>query len=302
VQAIAKFIKKIIGKIRNFGQAVLEKGKQLLGIGKKVNFSDGQESHQLSIKLQGARATVMVASGSPTPVRERLNEWKSNKNKPEGTQPLIAQADNLFSQIDKKAAPLATKIENKTPFNAEDKRTSEAIEALEEQLAPVLAQLFEKYGEAGLSDEQRTQVTSTLTGLANAATTAAKNLTESDYSAKERVQFKDKGRGFGAYRAAFGKKAHEQLARRGAANKTITDLNIDVVYAGIKGPDFAYKSGYWWDLTSANKWPEHVAKYTNYGQGTLIPYPADAWQFPAWFFALRGEEGETSEGDKGELE
>ncbi|MFL7795190.1 MAG: DUF4157 domain-containing protein, partial [Anaerolineae bacterium] len=95
VQMVAGFIRKIVGKVKDFGSAALEKGKGLLGfgeqeeegeeesefgdgqIGKAVSFNADGEGHRLWVDVQGTQATLKVASDSPMSVLDRLVDWES---------------------------------------------------------------------------------------------------------------------------------------------------------------------------------------------------------------------------------
>jgi hypothetical protein len=169
VQMVAGFIKKIVGKIKNFGSAALEKGKGMLGlgkdgeegdesgdgqIGKPVSFSADKEGHKLWVDVKGTQATLKVASDTPMSVEDRLKVWESklstlDDDKRSKAQGLIGQARSLLSSADQKGDMLAQKMQGGKSQSDGDAlvKADDALESEEETLAKVLKQLFETFGE-----------------------------------------------------------------------------------------------------------------------------------------------------------
>lgn len=162
---------------------LIEKGKALLAavglggkdkdkkgepadVGQKVPFTAEGESHNLWIKVEGTNAVLWVASDKPMTIEDRLDEWavratKLDDKKGEGgesprakAQGLIAQARPLVSVTDKTAEDIVRKSQaaNEVKEGATPAAPSDAAQGVlsdeEHQLADILRQLFELFGES----------------------------------------------------------------------------------------------------------------------------------------------------------
>jgi hypothetical protein len=159
VQMVAKFIKKIIGKIKNG----IESLKNKLGfgqkpgdgeIGKTVTFSAGEESHKLWVNVQGTTATLMMAS-TPMSVEERLAGWEarladlSEEKRPEA-KGLIDQARAQLTKTDQEGDTLAQEQTAENAKAAEDLETKdEALESDEDALARILTSILNIFVDEG---------------------------------------------------------------------------------------------------------------------------------------------------------
>jgi hypothetical protein len=136
-----------------------DKGKEKAGaggVGERVPFSGGGESHTLYIDVSGASATVMVASHPMTlahwldGLQEKLAELAED-DRPKATS-LLGQARDQLSKTDlaadKEAAAIqASKTESAEPNAPPAAGGNEVVVDDETQLAGVLAQLAEIFGE-----------------------------------------------------------------------------------------------------------------------------------------------------------
>jgi hypothetical protein len=172
--AIADVIKGLQGMVLEVLEAALvwliEKGKALLeavGLGKKggkpdlegkVPFTAGGESHKVWVHLEGKNAVVMVASAEPTPIQNRLAEWKEKAKKlpSDGDNPkarageLIAKAGPLAETIDTTAEDLVRKSEEAEKADKPAAATADtgALSEKEGDLAEILKELFVLFGES----------------------------------------------------------------------------------------------------------------------------------------------------------
>lgn len=179
VQMVAGFIKKAIGKVQAFIQGGIEKVKGAVGlgdpqadaqqgdgktgdgeVGETIKFNADGESHRLWYNVQGATATVMVAS-NPTPVETKIREWEQSLNenpdlygdKVPQAKTLLASAKNLLGIADQEGDEAAQEkleadqeqadVQQETDFEQADQQAEQA----EQSLADVLMPLFAIFGE-----------------------------------------------------------------------------------------------------------------------------------------------------------
>ncbi|SHJ38608.1 eCIS core domain-containing protein [Aquimarina spongiae] len=131
-------------------------------VGEVVQFNGGGEGHRLWIDTQGPGVEVMVASQTKT-VGEKLTEWENRKSefgntdegraKQEDAQGKIDRARSLYRETKTQGEDTEEKLN--TAQNSTDEQASrqasesdQRLEDKENDLAQVLRELFEMYGDA----------------------------------------------------------------------------------------------------------------------------------------------------------
>ncbi|MCB8983611.1 MAG: DUF4157 domain-containing protein [Ardenticatenaceae bacterium] len=127
-------------------------------IGKTVNFRAAGEAHRLWVAVQGAQATVMMAS-QEMPVTQRLDEYAQMANSLADEQKtavlnLITQARQALTEVDGKADDLSQSVSggSSQANTAEVAQKDGEVETAEERLANLLRQIQEGLGIAGTVD------------------------------------------------------------------------------------------------------------------------------------------------------
>ena len=177
-RVIAWLADKAKGLLRALGLGGEEEGAQQQGdgdlgdgeVGKTVSFAADGEGHRLWLNVQGAAVTVMVASQSAA-VEEKLNEWRgkldslSEEDRGRAQSLLNAAQDQLNStkQEGEEAAKEKQEAEQ-DPTNetatSEFVEADNEVEAAEQSLSTTLQQLFEIFGEEGMTAEGAGEVVS----------------------------------------------------------------------------------------------------------------------------------------------
>jgi len=124
VQTVAKFIKKIIGKIKNFGKKVLEKGMKLLGLDMPLSMAG--ESHTVTV-TSGPDAKVVMASGSKKPISTKVAAAKTklNSQTPAPADKGARMAD--LTSIEQKATTIETDAKQEGLTEAQLKQKSQPL-------------------------------------------------------------------------------------------------------------------------------------------------------------------------------
>lgn len=125
-------------------------------VGETVNFSAAGESHRLWIAEQGG-VEVMVASETPKPVDDKLNEWEGRLDSLEEAQQsearsLIAQARTQYNLTKTEAQDAKTEIDQAQQDATEEaiheaEQADQEVESAEQTLKSSLERLFELFGE-----------------------------------------------------------------------------------------------------------------------------------------------------------
>ncbi|GAB4201508.1 MAG: hypothetical protein OHK0022_23610 [Roseiflexaceae bacterium] len=178
-EPINNAIEYLLGLVRGFVQKVARMlglggmesaGGAQSGIGKEVSFAAGDDSHRLWVDKQGSAATLMVAS-TPQPVDAQLDAWERNvSNLPEDQQSqaqgLLGQARNLLSGAEQDADFLAQKQQTVKKLEDGDliEQRQNELEGDQDQLAGVLRQLFELFGDGSLPEGEIVNLPFSLAG------------------------------------------------------------------------------------------------------------------------------------------
>ena len=130
-------------------------------VGTSVSFTAVGEGHRQWVEAQGDDAVLMVASGPPVGVQEKLSEWEGklgglkDDKKRQDAAGLIAQARGLLAKADTEAETRLTEIKqaSKPPEAGKpaaatptDNGLETRLEADQQTLTGILRQLFELFG------------------------------------------------------------------------------------------------------------------------------------------------------------
>ena len=130
-------------------------------VGTSVRFTAGGESHRQWVEIHGDDAILLVASGRPLGVQEKLSEWEgklggfTDDKKRQDAAGLIAKARELLAKADTEAETRLAEIKqtSKPPegdkgaaITPADSGLETRLEADQQELAGILRQLFELFG------------------------------------------------------------------------------------------------------------------------------------------------------------
>ena len=126
-------------------------------VGKSISFSADGESHRTWIDDSGSVPSVMVASTTET-LEQKVRRWNTEVDLPAHAEnaptirQLLPEVNRLLGitveeAIEAKVADLAEDQNSTIESQAEAKRQDDEVEAKQEEIVPLLRQLFELFGE-----------------------------------------------------------------------------------------------------------------------------------------------------------
>ena len=152
-----KLFGKLTGK-RNDGEQGDSDGGQLEDseVGKKVQFVAGTQSHQIYFSEEGSTVEIILCS-NPIPLGRKLHQWRSKLNdlpddKKAEAASLLSNAEGRYTELISRGTQAKKEINTakRTGDEADIKKAEQIdneVEQKQEAIKPILARIFEIFGE-----------------------------------------------------------------------------------------------------------------------------------------------------------